>query len=176
VRLGRAEGRFLIVDSLNGRFILRDAARDAWLLVDEDPERALRIAREVFEREPEYVLEGGAAEAPAGFDTWFERHRDLPSEVAALSFDAEPPGALLLAARATLRELAARLMGFEWSSAAYLQENFIAGSGVVRGREAGHEVELSASPLQVVLQLAGVHGRALHVAWLGDTTLTLPGP
>jgi len=156
--------------------VLRDAAHDAWLLATEDAERALRLAREVFEREPEYVLErAGVDVAPAGFRPWLERRGDVREELAALAFDGEAvPAALLLAARAALRELAARLVGLEWSGAAYLQHNFVAGAGTVRVDGRAFEVELPASPLQIVLQLAGVHGRVIDVPWLGEVTLTLP--
>ncbi len=130
-RLGRAEGRFLVLDTV-----------------------------EIAKRR---------------FRPWLERRGDVREELAALAFDGEAvPAALLLAARAALRELAARLVGLEWSGAAYLQHNFVAGAGTVRVDGRAFEVELPASPLQIVLQLAGVHGRVIDVPWLGEVTLTLP--
>ena len=167
VRLGRADGRRLVLEPLEvdgRRFLLvRDAERDAWLaLLDADGgddragEQAVRLVTEVFERAPEAVDRLPCAAA---------------DELAALG---GPPGTLLLLARAVLRELAARLPGLGRSGPAYLRENFLVGPGMIHVDGQVLDVQLPPSPLRVVLQLAGVNGRMLAVPWLGEVTLRLP--
>lgn len=86
--------------------------------------------------------------------------------------------ALCLAARAVLRELAVRLMGFEWSSCAFLERNFLIGISTVRhgdGEVGGGEVwvDLARPPLHVILSLTGLGGQAYEVPWLNGTRVTV---
>lgn len=163
-RLGRAEGRSLLLERIadeGRRFVLvRDAERDVWLaLLDADggdeaaAAEAVRLVTEVFERKPKEV--GWSPEAPV--------------------LDGSA-GTLTLLARAVLRELAVRLPGLERSTAAYLRENFLVGPGLIRVDGDVLEVQLPPTPLRIVLQLAGVHGRTLAVPWLGEVVLRLPEP
>jgi hypothetical protein len=156
VRLGRANGRRLLLERVAGEdvVLVRDVERDAWLgLLDAEraEAQAVRLVTEAFEREPEAV-------------DWSAEPCDLDG----------PTDTLALLSRAVLRELAVRLPGLERSSPAYLRENFLLGPGMIRVDGDGLEVELSPSPLRILLQLAGVHGRALSVPWLGEVVLRLP--
>jgi hypothetical protein len=158
VRLGRADGRRLLLERVEGEdvVLVGDAERDAWLaLLDAETAeaQAVRLATEVFEREPEAVQ-------------WSAEPCDLGG----------PPGTLALLARAVLRELAVRLPGLERSSPAYLRENFLVGPGMIHLDAEAVEVQLPPSPLRIVLQIAGVHGRPLAVPWLGEVVLRLPDP
>jgi hypothetical protein len=158
VRLGRADGRRLLLERVEGGelVLVRDAERDAWLaLLDAETAeaQAVRIVTELFEREPEAV-------------EWSAEPCDLDG----------PPGTLALLARAVLRELAVRLPGLDRSSPAYLRENFLVGPGMIHVDAEVVEVQLPPSPLRIVLQLAGVHGRPLAVPWLGEVVLRLPDP
>jgi hypothetical protein len=170
VHLGRADGRRLALEPVvvdARRFVLvRDADRDAWLALldagdgdEATAERAVRLATEVFGHEPE-ALQRRADDGAAG-------------ELAVLG---GAPDTLLLLARAVLRELAVRLPGLDRSSTSYLRENFLVGPGMIRVDGQLLDVQLPPSPLRVVLQLAGLHGRALLVPWLGEVTLRLPEP
>jgi len=168
VHLGRADGRRLALEPVvvdARRFVLvRDADRDAWLALldagdgdEATAERAVRLATEVFGHEPE-ALQRRADDGAAG-------------ELAVLG---GAHATLLLLARAVLRELAVRLPGLDRSSTSYLRENFLVGPGMIRVDGRLLDVQLPPSPLRVVLQLAGLHGRALLVPWLGEVTLRLP--
>jgi hypothetical protein len=158
VRLGRAEGRRLLLERVDGEnlVLVRDAERDTWLaLLDAETAetQAVRLVTEVLERPPEAV-------------EWSDEPCDLDG----------PPGTLGLLAHAVLRELAVRLPGLDRSSPAYLRENFLVGPGMIRVGGEMLEIQLPPSPLRIVLQLAGVHGRALTVPWLGEVVLRLPDP
>jgi hypothetical protein len=157
-QLGRANGRRLLLERGEGEdvVLVRDAERDAWLaLLDAATAeaQAVRLVTEVFEQEPE-VVEWSAE--PTGLDG--------------------PAGTLALLARAVLRELTIRLPGLERSSPAYVRENFLVGPGLIHVDGDLLEVRLPPSPLRIVLQLAGVHGRPLAVPWLGEVVLRPPDP
>ena len=77
-------------------------------------------------------------------------------------------------AQMVLRNFAARLFGFASSSVAYLRSNFLAGRGAIHLDDAGRAitVDLPPVPLEVVLRLAGFHGKQIAVPWLPDRTIT----
>lgn len=78
-----------------------------------------------------------------------------------------------LVARAVSREFALRLVGFAWSSAGHLSQNFLGGSAGVRiGRE-DVDVQLSGVPLALVLRMAGINGLRFNVPWLNDRQISL---
>jgi hypothetical protein len=78
-------------------------------------------------------------------------------------------------ARAVMRVFAQRLGGFENSSSAFLNENFLGGVGAVTIRDELIDVELPPAPLALVLRLTGVDGSVVEVPWLERLVrLTLP--
>lgn len=78
-----------------------------------------------------------------------------------------------IVARAVLKGFAARLMGFERSSAEYLHRNFLEGMSSVRVAADRIEVALPSSPLSVILHMAGLDGESYLASWLGDIQVML---
>jgi hypothetical protein len=78
-----------------------------------------------------------------------------------------------LVANAVLKGLARRLLGFHWSSAEYLYQNFLGGTGLVQIEDHHIEVQLPSCPLQVVLRIAGVNGQTYTVPWLDEAEVRL---
>jgi hypothetical protein len=92
------------------------------------------------------------------------------------AFDPRFDLALTLFARAILRTLAQRLMGFEWSGAAYLYDRFLAGSSSVELGQDALEVRLPDSPLALILRMAGVDGETFTLSWLPEVEIRLRLP
>ena len=78
-----------------------------------------------------------------------------------------------LVARAVLKQFANRLMGFSWSSAEYLYQNFMAGASIVRVEEEQIEIQLPPVPLRIILRMAGVDGQTYAVSWLNNAQIIL---
>jgi hypothetical protein len=84
--------------------------------------------------------------------------------------------ACTLLARAVLRNLARKLIGFEASSPEYLFRNFLTGPSSVLLSARTIEVHMPESPLQVVLRLSGLYGTPVVIPWLEDRELCLLAP
>jgi hypothetical protein len=69
-------------------------------------------------------------------------------------------------AERTLRKFAQGLIGFGDSSLAHLRDNFLTGGGQMRVDDESISVRLPSVPLQLVLRIAGWHGREYEVPWL----------
>ncbi len=80
---------------------------------------------------------------------------------------------MTLFARAALRGFAARLIGFEWSSAAYLRERFLTGMSIAELTPGAIDLRLAESPLKIIMQMAGIDGETLALPWLPDTLIRL---
>ncbi len=86
-----------------------------------------------------------------------------------------------LMARAVLKKFAHRLLGFGWSSAEHLYQNFLAGQSLVRiekGRDEKDQiaVQLPHAPLHLILRMAGVDGQTCTIPWLNEARVTLSLP
>jgi hypothetical protein len=81
-----------------------------------------------------------------------------------------------LIARAVLRDFSRRLFGFDLSSPEYLYQNFLAGSGTVLCRDEALEIRLPASPLAVILRMAGLQQQKFRPSWLEGREVWLHPP
>ncbi len=181
---GRASGRGLQVDRIDYRdqpfALLRDLDADAWLCaLPLDRLSAALSAVQALTGAPAY--QHGIDEPPPELHDLIARF-ETRAKPAAGDLDAFPPLtaldppldlAVTLFARAALRAFAARLIGFEWSSAAYLRERFLSGVSVVELTPGVIDVRLAESPLKIILQMAGVDGETLVLPWLPDTLIRL---
>jgi len=81
-----------------------------------------------------------------------------------------------LVARAVLRDFSRRLFGFDLSSPEYLYQNFLAGLGSLLCRDEAFEVRLPASPLSVILRMAGLQQQKFSPPWLKGREVWLLPP
>jgi len=72
-----------------------------------------------------------------------------------------------IAARAVLRHLARRLIGFKSSGPNHLYTNFLAGRTTIEDTGFRLEVEIMPPPLAVVLRMAGIHNEVYPAHWIG---------
>ena len=193
VAIGRAELRHVVAERVVGEspvLVLRDAARDAWLAVrPAEADVAAQVAA-VMEAlgEPESLLVRGIEaelpisalreddDLPGPLANWLRNARPAAGELEALGFGRDNDAAALVA-HAVLRGFAGRLAGFGWSAAAYLRKTFLEGVGTVAATDGAILVDLAASPLAIVLRMAGFDRRTFTVPWLDDPVfLRLPPP
>jgi hypothetical protein len=186
----RVDGRWLVadvVDHPDGRRVglLRDAVTDTWLAGSVvDPGAGvpwislIETTYSALARRPEAILgeqmgfrppvDGECAEAVA-------RLRPAADDVAWLAPRDDLDLAHCLVARAALRLLARRLLGFDRSSMAYLVERFLPPGGVVTIAADMLRVELPPAPLQVLLVMAGLDTFAYRVTWLDRDVVVTHG-
>jgi hypothetical protein len=128
---------------------------------------------------------GFPAQAAQALAAFLARARPAAPELAFFSLAGlEPPLragasfdlAVSLLAAAALKTFALRLLGFHWSSAAYLYENFLAGASQVQVDAGRIEVSLPRSPLDIVMRMGGVDGRTCAPPWLGGCEVMLRLP
>jgi hypothetical protein len=81
-----------------------------------------------------------------------------------------------LISRAVLKNFARRLIGFDASSPDHLYQNFLSGLGEVRRIEQRLEVRLPASPLSLILRMAGLQERKFVPTWLKGLEVWLLPP
>jgi hypothetical protein len=81
-----------------------------------------------------------------------------------------------LIARAVLRDFSRRLFGFDLSSPEYLYQNFLAGLGTVLCREEALEVRPPASPLALIVRMAGLQQQKFQPPWLKGRDVWLLRP
>lgn len=72
-----------------------------------------------------------------------------------------------------LRRFAQRLIGFDRGSAEYLYQNFLCGNASVRLAPDEISVQLAASPLQMILRMAGFDGLSYRLPWLNGPPITV---
>jgi hypothetical protein len=72
-----------------------------------------------------------------------------------------------------LRRFARGLIGFSDSSEQHLRDNFLSGAGRVRVMEEQLTVWLPSVPLQLVLRIAGWHGREYETTWFAQRTVRI---
>ena len=78
-------------------------------------------------------------------------------------------------AQGILRTFARHLLGFAWSSPAYIYDNFLIGDSQITLTADEIRVQLPPSPLHTVLRLTGWHDTRYAVPWLPDHTIHLTG-
>jgi hypothetical protein len=83
---------------------------------------------------------------------------------------------LSLIARAALRHFARNLFGFEASSPEYLFQNFLSGLSAIRSIDQRLEVRLPASPLSLILRMAGLQEQKYVPSWLKGSEVWLLPP
>jgi hypothetical protein len=95
-----------------------------------------------------------------------------------LGFDLDPvlDCKLSLISRAVLKNFSRRLFGFEASSPDHLYQNFLSGLGEVRRIEQRLEVHLPASPLSLILRMAGLQEKKFAPMWLKGLEVWLLPP
>jgi len=81
-----------------------------------------------------------------------------------------------LISRAALLHFARKLFGFEASSPDHLQQNFLSGLSEVRRIDQRLEVRLPASPLSLILRMAGLQQQKFAPAWLKGSEVWLLPP
>jgi hypothetical protein len=81
-----------------------------------------------------------------------------------------------LISRAALRHFARKLLGFEGSSPDHLHLNFLSGLSEVRCIDQRLEVRLPASPLSLILRMAGLQQQKYAPAWIKGSEVWLLPP
>jgi hypothetical protein len=157
---GRADGREVTIESTSLGLLLRDVARDAWLAAGGIDE----IARAID------ALTDVLGDAPAVLDDCVPVRA---SELAYLTLDDRSAAPAALGGRALIRDLTARLAGFERSSPEHVRRNFLDRGASVQILHDGLRVALSPAPLDVVLYMAGFDGLRFEVPWLGEIELSI---
>jgi hypothetical protein len=158
---GRADGRSVAIEPTPLGLLLRDVAHDAWIAAgDVDV-----IARTID------ALTDVLGDAPEVVD---DCPPVLGSELAYLTLDDRSAAPAAVSGRALIRDLTARLAGFERSSPEHAWRNLLDRSASVDVVPEGLRVALSPAPLDVVLQIAGFDGLRFEVPWLGEVELSIP--
>ena len=85
-------------------------------------------------------------------------------------------GTFSLIARAALKHFARKLSGFEASGPEHLYQNFLLGLSEVRNSDQRLEVRLPASPLSVILRMAGLQEQKYVATWLKGSEVWLLPP
>jgi hypothetical protein len=91
-------------------------------------------------------------------------------------FDPVLDGTFSLIARAALKHFARKLSGFEASGPEHLYQNFLLGLSEVRNSDQRLEVRLPASPLSVILRMAGLQEQKYVATWLKGSEVWLLPP
>jgi hypothetical protein len=81
-----------------------------------------------------------------------------------------------LLSRAALRHFSRKLFGFESSSPDHLYQNFLSGVSEIRCMDGRLEVRLPASPLSLVLRMAGLQEQKFAPSWLKGLEIWLLPP
>lgn len=137
----------------------------AGLLPRDRPDHALKLLREMEVQRCESLREKLTASVEAHGLT-------LDTELAGRTLGTEPMDDVLgLVASAVLRAWSRWLNRFAASGAPYLARHFLCRHGLVRLTDDEVVVELTAGPLDVVLQLAGYDAPIETVPWLGNRRL-----
>jgi hypothetical protein len=187
--LRHVEGRRLLAERLTNAdgsslLLVRDLSQDVWCaLLPAAPgslEGALQQAVEMVQAAvgsgpaEELLLAHGVEQAvlgiatvptlrpassgfkPGGVDLDYFSLEELPGPAGRLS---------TLVARAVLKSLGRRLMGFHESSAAYLVRNFLSSASRIAVEPGRVTVTLAQPPLHVILNMTGVDGRTYSLPW-----------
>jgi hypothetical protein len=184
---GRADGRFLALETASTETastppvaILRDVRYDYWL--DAGPPDDVRRTADhlratagdgrllLGDERPDWL----AAAAP----DYAARAKPVAPALAYFSLPDLPPAldaTLTVLAQGVMRTLARHLLGFAWSSPAYLYDNFLAGDSLIALRGDEIHVQLPASPLHTVLRLTGRSQQRYTLPWLPDRVIQVTG-
>lgn len=196
---GRIDGRFLALDtdvpprsekeleisvyprSSASRFsVLRDMRYDYWL--DIGPAADVQLTIDHWPLAIDQFRLPTGDERPDWLETavpdYAAKAKPAAATLAYCALPNLPPGldsTLTLLAQGVLRTFARHLLGFAWSSPAFLYDNFLVGDSQITLTTDEIRVQLPASPLHTVLRLTGWHDHSYTLPWLPDHTIHLTG-
>jgi len=163
-------GTHLALSEVDGATLIHDMRMDYWLALTEQPDVTLAQLAQTLEPAL-YVWQPGdpvpAAEPGATFARFYRSPQPdveflrLPT---ATGLSDEHNRALMPLSQAVLRNFARRLIGFGWSSPAYLHRNILGGGQIVR-RPGRIDVALAEVPLSPMLRLTGLHRDEYPYPW-----------
>lgn len=176
----------LVEKNLAARLETETLGRQLLRVIPEEKLRAMLSSGQTGEEEWPHVFAGEGVELPQHLTEmlgqYLLRRRPAAAELSYFSLMDSDPCVIAdesfdlfwsLAARALMKEFAARLMNFGWSSAEYLSRNFLEGMSTVQVESGRVDVRLARSPLHIMLRIAGMDEQSYTVPWLNDTQVTL---
>jgi hypothetical protein len=169
-------GTHLAVSQDDSWAVIRDMRMDYWLAVTATAEVAVQQLARTLEPAQEIWRPGDPAPTRAPGETFARFHRPARADVDVLrlpELSDDINCALMPISQAVLRNFARRQMGFGWSSAAYVQQNFLGGIGQISRHPGRIDVRLSNVPLSAVLHMTGLHRDEYVLPWDARTTVTL---
>jgi hypothetical protein len=161
-------GTHLALSETDASTVIHDMRMDYWLALTDQTDAAL--ARLAHTLEPAQVVwqPGDTPPDDEPGATFARFYRSAQGDVEYLSLPELSDAAnraLMPFSQAVLRNFARRLMGFGWSSPAYLQRNILGGGGQVTRQPGRIDVALSEVPLSPVLRLTGLHRDEYAYPW-----------
>lgn len=189
----------LSFDEKNAAFLLRDIARDEWLdlvpipsgesdLFIGDSLSSFQHARDGLavagrlddSMQEQLATQLGLTRAQLALRLQSPQQHYPYFSLAATWSDFELAPSLdcfcTLVSRAALRHLSRKLIGFESSSPDHLYQNFLAGLSEIRRTGERLEVHLPASPLSLILRMAGLQEQKFSPSWLKGMEVWLLPP
>jgi hypothetical protein len=183
---GNAPACLLVEKNLAARLEAETLGRKPLRMIPDENVRAMLSSSKTGEEELPHVWTGDVLELPEHLiemlARYLSRRRPAAAELSYFSLmDSE--SAIIndegfdlvwsVVARALMKEFAARLMNFGWSSAEYLSRNFLEGMSTVQIESGRVDVRLARAPLHIMLRIAGMDEQSYTVPWLNDTQVTL---
>ncbi|HEX8492155.1 MAG TPA: hypothetical protein VF658_04885 [Pyrinomonadaceae bacterium] len=183
---GNAPACLLVEKNLASRLETETLGGQLAEMIPDERMRALLSASQPNEEEMAHVWISEAVELTEHLSEtlcqYLSRRRPAAAELAYFSLTDADPAFITdegfdlvwsLVARALMKEFAARLVNFGWSSAEYLSRNFLEGMSTVQVESGRIDVRLARSPLHILLRIAGMDEQSYTIPWLNDTQVTL---
>jgi hypothetical protein len=161
-------GTHLALSEINGGAVIHDMRLDYWLAVTPNADTTLDQLARTLEPAHQIWRPGDPAHAGEPGATFARFYRSPQADVDYLRLPGvsdEVNRALMPLAQAVLRNFARRLMGFGWSSPAYLHRNIFGSIGQVTHHAGRIDVALSEVPLSPMLRLTGLHRDEYPYPW-----------
>jgi hypothetical protein len=175
-----------VENELAARLETETLGRQRLRMIPDEKARAMLSAGQTGEEELPHIWTREALELPEHLiemmTQYLSRRRPAAAELAYFSLMDSDPAIICdegfdlvwsLVARALMKEFAARLMNFGWSSAEYLSRNFLEGMSTVQIESGRVAVSLARAPLHIMLRIAGMDEQSYTISWLNDTQVTL---